>query len=90
MSTINIKTQQIEKAISDLRIIQSTLSAAKKTPPPIVGGGKTVNQLEEIGKLYWGMNQHLSSMLESTVCMLKRTKEEFETNDQSIAAQLRK
>ncbi len=89
MGTIDIKTQQLESAINDLYSIQQKLNAAKKAPPSTIGGGKTVSQLENIGKIYQDMNQHLSMMIDSTILMLKNAKEGFETSDSSMASKIR-
>lgn len=90
MSEINIKIDVLENAINELKSVKQECDATKKTPPETVGGGKTVNELEEIGKLYQKMNEHVSLMFESTILFLQKTKDGFEKDDQDAASKISK
>ena len=89
MSTIDIKINVLDSAINELANVKRTCDGFKKTPPSTIGGVKTVNELEEIGKLYQTMNDHLSAMIGSTITLLQKTKDGFQTNDQTAAKKIK-
>lgn len=90
MATIDIKINTLESAINELKSVKQSCDGTKKTPPATVGGGKTVNELEEIGKLYQAMNGHLSAMIGSTISLLQKTKDGFQTDDKTAASEIKK
>lgn len=90
MATIDIKINALESAINELKSVKQSCDGAKKIPPTTVGGGKTVNELEEIGKLYQTMNGHLSMMISSTISLLQKTKDGFQTDDKTAASKIKK
>lgn len=90
MATIDIKINTLESAINELKSVKQSCDGAKKIPPTTVGGGKTVNELEEIGKLYQTMNGHLSMMISSTISLLQKTKDGFQTDDKTAASKIKK
>lgn len=90
MATIDIKINTLESAINELKSVKQSCDGAKKIPPTTVGGGKTVNELEEIGKLYQTMNGHLSMMISSTISLLQKTKDGFQTDDKMAASKIKK
>lgn len=86
MSQIDIKVDSVSAAIGELRTLKQACDSAKKNPPGTVGGGKTVNELEEIGKLYIKMYEHFSQMISSTITLLEKTKSGFLESDNKAAA----
>lgn len=90
MATIDIKINTLESAINELKSVKQSCDGAKKLPPTTVGGGKTINELEEIGKLYQTMNGHLSMMISSTISLLQKTKDGFQTDDKTAASKIKK
>ena len=90
MGELDIKLNPITTAINELNNLKRICDAAKKAPPTTVGGGKTVNELEEIGKQYQTINGHLSLMISSTIMLMKKTRNEFETSDKRVATKISK
>lgn len=89
MSQINIKSDAIDSAVKDLRSLKQSCDSANTNPPGTVGGGKTVNELEEIGKLYQTMYTHFSQMISSTISLLEKTKTGFAESDRKAADEIR-
>lgn len=89
MGNIDVKIKEITNYINQLKKLKQTLDSSKKAPPSTVGGGQTVNELEEIGKMYQMLNTHLSSMIGSTISFLEVTRRGFETTDAGLAKKLK-
>lgn len=59
MAEINIKITELNNTITKMKNLQKKSKSVNATPPATVGGGKTVNEIEEIAKLYQKLNSHL-------------------------------
>lgn len=82
MSEINIKITEISNAIEKLRELQSKFNSRNTTPPSTVGGGNTVNELENIAGVYKTLNRDFSELLSNTIAFLNNVKTSYEESDQ--------
>lgn len=90
MTEIDVKINLLNEGIAELLSLQRACDHSKSSPPGTEGGGKTVNELEEIGKIYGIMFDHFSELISSTVTFLETAKTGFITSDCSIAKNLKK
>lgn len=90
MSEISVKINVLAQKISELESLKQSCNNAKSNPPSTVGGGKTVNELEEIGKLYKTMYDHFLEMISSTISFMQKTKDGFESSDREAASEIKK
>ena len=57
---VNINSSAINQAIGKLQRLKTACDAVNTDYPPIVGGGQSVNELEQIALLYKSINTQLS------------------------------
>ncbi len=89
MSEIKIKIDECNNAISKLQTLKSSCSARKMTPPTVVGGGKTVNEFENIANTYKQLNSHLTNLISSTVGLLQNIRDSYVTSDTKAANEIK-
>lgn len=89
MLEIDVKVDTLLQAIESLNTLKEFCDNSIINPPTTVGGGKMVNELEELGQLYKMVNTHLSDMVYSTILFLQKTKESFEENDRKAAINIK-
>ena len=82
MAEININIAELEDSIARLRSLQTNAASA---PPATVGGGQTVNELENIADTYRALNRSLSELISNTIHFLDNIKESYMTSDQLAA-----
>ncbi len=88
MAEINIKVTEIDSAIEKLQSLQSRCSSINTTPPITVGGGKTVNELENIADAYKTMNTHLEDFITNTISFLRNIKNSYVSSDLEAAKKI--
>ena len=82
MSEININIAEIDNAIAKLRGLQSKYISA---PPATVGGGKTVNELENIANTYMLLNKSFIGLITNTISFLENVKDSYSSSDKKAA-----
>lgn len=85
MAEINIKVTEIDSAIEKLQSLQSRCSSINTTPPITVGGGKTVNELENIADAYKTMNIHIEDFITNTISFLQNVRDSYVASDAKAA-----
>ena len=85
--SITLKLELISKAVSDLNTLKQECDGMQMSVPAIVGGGKTVNKLDEIARILYTMNQNLSSLISETSSYLQVVKTNFETADKNASVE---
>ena len=89
MSEIKIKIDECNSAISKLQTLKSSCSARKTTPPAVVGGGKTVNEFENIANTYKQINTHLTNLISNTVGLLQNVRDSYVASDAKAAKEIK-
>lgn len=80
---IKVDLLVLDNAIKRMASLTTKWSGNSTLPPVTVGGGKTVNELEEIAKLYQEMNNSMVSLAANTTAFLNSIKESYEESDRN-------
>lgn len=81
MAEINIKVTEIDNAIEKLQSLQLRCSSIDTTSPITVGGGKTVNELENIATKFKIMNINLENFITNTISFLQNARDSYVASD---------
>ena len=85
MAEINVKINEIDNAITKLQGLQSRCISMNTTPPATVGGGRTVNELEEIAAVYKSLNSHFEMLISNTISFLQNVRDSYISSDEQAA-----
>lgn len=85
MAEIKIKVSEINSAITRLQGLQSRCNSRNTTPPATVGGGKSVNELEDIADVYKTLNTHFEDLVSNTVSFLQNVRDSYTSSDTKVA-----
>ena len=85
MAEIKVKVSEINSAITRLQGLQSRFNSRKTTPPTTVGGGKTVNELEDIADVYKTLNTHFEDLITNTISFLQNVRDSYTASDTKAA-----
>lgn len=85
MAEINIKINEISNAISKLQGLQSRCVFVNIAPPSTVGGGRTVNELEDIAAAYKSLNIQLEILISNTISFLQNVRDSYISSDEKAA-----
>lgn len=85
VAEIKVRIQELDSAIAKLKTLQVKCDNEKEKPPTVVGGGKSVNEIEEIGKMYLTLNSHTGTLISNTISFLSNVKTSYQTSDLNIA-----
>lgn len=85
MAEIKVKVSEINNAIIRLQGLQSRCSSRSTTPPATIGGGKTVNELEDISGVYKAINTNLENLISNTIAFLQNVRDSYINSDTKAA-----
>lgn len=85
MAEIKIKVSEINSAITRLQGLQSRCNLRNTTPPATVGGGKTINELEDIADAYKTLNTHFEDLVSNTISFLQNVRDSYTSSDTKAA-----
>ena len=89
MAEINVKITEINNAITRLQGLQSKCAAMNIAQPATLGGGMTVNELENIAKTYKSLNNCFGNLLLNTISFLQNTRDSYISSDEKAANGMR-
>ena len=81
MAEIKINIQELERSVARLDQLAANWSAEQKTAPETVGGGKTVNELEDLAQVYQQLYRNLVLLASNTASFLDNVRESYEESD---------
>ena len=84
MSEINIKISELDAAITNLQSLKSACDGINTIAPTTVGGGKTVNEIENIASVYKSLNTHVGDM----ISFMQNIRASFITSDSNAAGKI--
>lgn len=84
MAEIKVKVSEINNAITRLQGLQRC-NSRNTTPPVTVGGGKTVNELENIANVYKTLNTQFETLLSNTISFLQNVRDSYTASDTKAA-----
>lgn len=90
MAEINIKITEIDNEITKLQGLQSKCDSRNVAPPATVGGGKTVNELEDIADVYKTLNRNFSELVSNTISFLQNVRNSYASSDAKAAQGIEK
>lgn len=90
MGKIEIDINALNASILELKALQSNWSGNEVNAPATIGGGGTVNQMEEMADLYVGLHVKMGALLSGTISLLELTKQEYEAADQAVATKMKR
>lgn len=90
MAEIKVKVSEINNAIIRLQGLQSRCSSRSTTPPATIGGGKTVNELEDIAHVYKTLNTQFETLLSNTISFLQNVRDSYTDSDTKAANKIAK
>lgn len=82
MAEIKVKSSEIDNAITRLRAIVTQATSSKTSPPGIVGGGQSVNELEAIAGVYKDIDSNFITLVQNTISFLSNVEDSFASSDQ--------
>lgn len=85
MAEINVKITEINSAITKLQNLQSRCDSINTPPPSTVGGGQTVNELEDIADVYKALNRDFAELISNTISFLQNVKVSYMESDTKAA-----
>lgn len=85
MAEIKINVPEINSAITRLQGLQSRCNSRNTTPPATVGGGKTVNELENLADVYKALNTHFEDLISNTISFLQNVRDSYTSSDTKAA-----
>ena len=88
MSEIKVNIENLEGAISKLNNYAKNWASNPSTPPATIGGGKTVNELEELAKIYEELNDHMVLLASNTATFFTNVKNSYQESDHKAASNI--
>lgn len=92
MSTIDYQKYGMEDAKADLNQIKFRIASRRNDPalPSSVGGGKTVNKMEELAKIYIDLYTHVEELVNNTILFVDKAKAAMDSADRKAASGISK
>ena len=90
MGKIDIDIDALDESISEFKTLHRNWVNNEIDCPTTVGGGGTVNQLEEIARIYEGLHIKMGVLLAGTISLLDNTKQDYVDSDQAIATKMKR
>lgn len=84
MAEIKINVSEINNAIAQLQSLKTEIDSCPAAPE-IVGGGKTINELEDILQLYLDFNADLSGLVSNTIAFFQNVRDSYIESDEMAA-----
>lgn len=85
MAEIKINLSDLETSIARLRTLEKNWGVNDTLPPVTEGGGKVVNEFEELSKMYKDLNGHMVTLASNTAAFLTGIMESYQESDQKAA-----
>lgn len=85
MSEIKVKIDECDQAITQLQSLKFSCVARKVTAPTTVGGGKSVNEFENIANTYKQLNTHMCNLISNTIGLIQNVRDSYAASDTKAA-----
>lgn len=90
MAEINVKITEINNEITKLQNLRTRCDSINTAVPSTVGGGQTVNELENIATVYKTMNRELGELISNTISFLQNVRDSYVFSDAKAAKEISK
>lgn len=88
MSEIKVNLVNLDEAISKLNNYALNWASNPVTPLATVGGGKAVNELEELAKIYKDLNDHMVTLASNTATFFSNVRTSYQESDHKAASNI--
>lgn len=85
MSEIQINLKKLEEQISQLRVLNENLKASVTISPTCSGGGKTVQQIENMTSNCLKVHNDLINLFSNTISFLENVEKSYENADKNAS-----
>lgn len=85
MGKIDIRFDTLNEAIDKLNKLERKRNSIDISPPTTVGGGMTVNEMEEIASEYKKLHAALGTLITNTSLFLQNVRDSFQEIDETAA-----
>lgn len=88
MKEIKINVSEIDRSITQLNALVAQENSSKKFRLDIVGGGKTINELESIAEIYKNIDSNFTILVKNTISFLSNVRDSFVSSDQKARSKM--
>ncbi len=81
MAEIKIKTDNLNMEIGNLRALGQKINASNIKCPGVVGGGSSVQEVENIGRIYQTIHAQLAALVLNTVSFMENVNTSYQSSD---------
>lgn len=81
MAEININITEMNTTISRLKRLEQDWHSNKKSAPATQGGGKVVNEFEELTRMYESLNNHMIVLASRTAMFFENIRDSYVESD---------
>ena len=85
MAEIKINLENLESGIQRFEVLAKNWDANDTLPPVTVGGGKVVNEFEQLAIMYKKLNDHMVTLALNTADFLKDVRDSYQESDRKAA-----
>lgn len=85
MPEIKVEVSGLNIAIQNLQRLSMDMGRSNIKAPVIVGGGRVVNELENISNTYKSIDAHLAALISNTIALLRNARDSYTTADTQAA-----
>lgn len=89
MAEINVKVTELSNVINKLQGLQSKCSSEGIMPPSTVGGGKVINELEDMVDVYKALDHDFAVLISNTISFLQNVKSSYMESDVKASNNIR-
>lgn len=85
MSEIIIDTENLTSEIDKLKTLREKISNNKESATTVVGGGTTVEEIENLGNEFKSMEVKMESLVRNTILFMNNVKNSYVTSDKNAS-----
>jgi len=89
MGEIKIKTSNLSTEIGNLRALNQKISSSCIKCPAVVGGGTSIQEIENIGKTYRKMHNQFGTLVSSTISFMENVNNSYKSSDNKASGGFR-
>lgn len=86
MAEIKINTGNLTAEIGKLKELKNSINNTNILCPATVGGGTSIQELEDIGKLYKSLHNQFGILVSSTASFMENVNQSYQSGDNKAAA----
>lgn len=88
MAEIKIKSNNLTTEIEKLNKLSEKINSSNISCPETIGGGRTVQEIEKLGKLYQKIYKQVGVLVSDTASFMKNVNESYQSSDNKAASSM--